>query len=566
MIRKLVIVGGVAGGASAAARARRLNEAAEIVMLERGPYVSFANCGLPYHIGGDIAERDALLLHTPDSLHARFGIDVRTQHEATSIDRAAKTVTVRDHRNGREYVEHYDALILAPGAAPIRPPLPGIDDPRVLTLRNIPDMDRMMAALDSRVRRVSVAGAGFIGLEMVEALRHRGLEVVLVERDSQILAPLDAEMTGPLLETLRKQKVELHIGDGLAAIVPDRRLKLLLSSGASVETDLVVLAIGVRPESGLARDAGLTLGIGGAIAVDAQQRTSDPAIHAVGDAVQVMHVVDGRPTVLPLAGPANRQGRIAADAIFGRQAAYRGSQGTAICKLFEMAAGATGLNERALKAANMPYRKIHIHANDHAGYYPGAKQLSIKLLFAGDTGRVLGAQVVGRNGVDKRLDVLATAIQARMTVDDLAEMELSYAPPYGAAKDPVNIAGMAAQNIVAGLSSPIEAEELDAAVAAGAILIDLRQPEELRQGFIPGALNLPLPQLRTLAQSQLPKEKPLIVYCQVGLRGHIGQRYLQQQGWSVRNLNGGFRTWRMMQTAKQTGRDIASPKSVQAVA
>ncbi|MDR2015868.1 MAG: FAD-dependent oxidoreductase [Azoarcus sp.] len=546
MVKKLLIIGGVAGGASAAARARRLSETAEIVILERGPYVSFANCGLPYHIGGEIAERNALLLHTPDSLRARFNIDVRTRHEATAVDRVAKTVTVRDLQTGQEYIEHYDALILSPGATPIRPPLPGIDDPRVLTLRNIPDMDRMMAALDAQVRKVCVVGAGFIGLEMVEALRHRGLEVTLIERDPQILAPLDAEMTGSLLETLQKQQVKLHIGEGLAAIAPNPQLRLTLSSGAQIETDLVVLAIGVRPENKLAKDAGLTLGIGGAIIVNARQQTSDSAIYATGDAVEVRHVVNGRPVVLPLAGPANRQGRIAADVIFGRQAAYRGSQGTAICKLFGMTAGATGLNEKSLKAAGMPYRKIYIHANDHAGYYPGAKQISIKLLFSEDTGRVLGAQAVGESGVDKRLDVLATAIQAQMTVDDLAEMELSYAPPYGSAKDPVNIAGMAAQNLIAGLSSLIEPEELDAALSAGAILIDLRQPEELRQGQIPGAQNLPLPQLRAQAQTQLPKDAQLIVYCQVGLRGYIGQRQLQQQGWSVRNLNGGFRTWKMM--------------------
>lgn len=548
MTKKLVIVGGVAGGASAAARARRLSETAEIVVLERGPYVSFANCGLPYHVGGEIANRQALLLHTPDSLRARFNIDARVQHEVTAVDRVAKTVTVRDHDAGRDYIEHYDTLILAPGAAPIRPPLPGIDDPRVLTLRNIPDMDRMMAALDSQVRRVCVVGAGFIGLEMIEALRHKGLEVTVIERDPQILAPLDAEMTAPLLEALQRQQVKLHIGDGLAAIVPGPQLQVALSSGTQIETDLVVLAIGVRPENKLALDAGLTLGVGGAISVNAQQQTSDPAIYAVGDAVQVSHVVNGNPVILPLAGPANRQGRIAADVIFGRQAAYRGSQGTAICKLFEMTAGATGLNEKTLKAAGTAYRKIYIHANDHAGYYPGAKQVSIKLLFAEESGRVLGAQVVGESGVDKRLDVLATAIQAQMTVDDLAEMELAYAPPYGSAKDPVNIAGMAAQNIIAGLSSLIEPEELDAAISAGATLVDLRQPEELRQGQIPGALNLPLPQLRT--QASFPKDVPLVVYCQVGLRGYIGQRQLQQQGYLVRNLNGGFRTWKMVQTAK----------------
>lgn len=549
MVQKLVVVGGVAGGASAAARARRLNESAQIVVLERGPFVSFANCGLPYHIGGDIESRDALLLHTPESLRARFNIDVRTRHEVVSIDRASKTATVLDHVSGQHYSESYDALILAPGAAPVRPPLPGIDDPRVLTLRNIPDMDRIIESLAAGVRRVSIAGAGFIGLEMVEALVHRGLEVTLIERDAQILTPLDAEMTGSLLETLRKQQVTLHIGDGLASIDGGSSLRLVLASGKTIETDLLVLAIGVRPESGLAKEAGLELGIGGAIAVNQQQQTSDPAIYAVGDAVQVTHVVNGRPVILPLAGPANRQGRIAADAIFGRQAAYRGSQGTALCKLFEMTAGATGLNEKVLKASGVPYSKIYLHAADHAGYYPGAKPVSIKLLFSEESGRVLGAQLVGEKGVDKRLDVFAVAIQAQMTVDDLAEMELGYAPPYGSAKDPVNIAGMAAQNLIAGLSSLIEPEELESAMSAGALLVDLRQPEELAQGGIPGAINLPLPQLRERAMAELPKNRELIVHCQVGLRGYIGQRYLAQNGWSVRNLNGGFRTWKMRQQA-----------------
>jgi len=550
MVNKLVIVGGVAGGASAAARARRLNEAAEIVVLERGPHVSFANCGLPYHIGGEIVNRDALLLHTPDSLRARFNIDVRVHNEVTRIDRATKTVTIRDLQSGREYTESYDALLLAPGAAPIRPPLPGFDDPRVLTLRNIPDMDRIMAALDSGVRRVSVIGGGLIGLEMVEALRHRGLEVTLIERESQILAPLDAEMTGALMDALRANQVKVHLDDGLAVIVPHRSLQLTLSSGAKIETDLVILAIGVRPENQLAKDAGLELGVGGSIVVNSQQQTSDPNIYAVGDAVQVKHVVAGTSVILPLAGLANRQGRIAADVMFGRKASYRGTQGTAICKLFDLTAGSTGLNEKALKAAGTPYQKVYVHVNCHAAYYPGAKPVSIKLLFAKDTGRVLGAQAIGEKGVDKRLDVLATAIQAGMTIDDLAEMELSYSPPYGSAKDPVNIAGMAAQNIASGLTSIIEPEDLDSALLDGATLIDLRQPEELPQGMIPGAISLPLPQLRTMAEGSYPKDKPLIVYCQIGLRGYIGQRILQQKGWtSVKSLNGGFLTWKMQQSS-----------------
>ncbi|MDR0770791.1 MAG: FAD-dependent oxidoreductase [Burkholderiales bacterium] len=546
--KKLVIVGGVAGGASAAVRARRLSESLDIVVLERGHHVSFANCGLPYHIGGDIAQREALLLHTPESLHARFALDVRVNHEAVAINRQAKTITVHDHAQQRHYEESYDSLLLAPGAAPIRPPIPGIDDPRVFTLRNVSDMDSLLAALTPDVRKAAVIGAGFIGLEMVEALHQRRLDVTLIERDSQILIPLDAEMTAPLVETLRQKQVALHLGDGLTAIERSERLQLSLASGKKIEADIVLLAIGVRPESTLAREAGLELGIGGAIVVDAQQRTSDPAIFAVGDAVQVKHVVSGQPTLLPLAGPANRQGRIAADVIVGGHAAYRGSQGTAICKLFEQTAGATGMNEKALKAAGIRYRRLFLHGNDHASYYPGATPISMKLLFSAEDGRILGAQAVGQNGVDKRLDVLAVAIQAGMTIDDLAEMELCYAPPYGSAKDLVNIAGMAAQNLASGLLSLTEPEAVASAVAAGALLVDVRQPEEVARETIPGAINVPLPQLRSLAETALPKKRPLVVYCQVGLRAYVAQRFLQQSGWSVSSLNGGYRTWRMFQT------------------
>ncbi|MBE9610711.1 FAD-dependent oxidoreductase [Chitinilyticum litopenaei] len=545
-MQKILIVGGVAGGASAAARARRLSESAEIIVFERGPYVSFANCGLPYHLGGEIAERDALLLHTPESLSARFGIDVRVNSEVQAIDRTSKTVAVHNRQTGETYAEPYDALILAPGAAPIRPPLAGLDDSRVFTLRNIPDLDRLMAALTPEIKTVSVVGAGFIGLETVEALRHRGVQVHLIERGPQVLAPLDAEMTAPLSATLKAHGVSLFLGESLQQVTTGGALQLHLESGKVISSDLIVLAIGVRPESALARAAGLDIGITGGVLVDNQQRTSDSAIYAVGDVVEVRHVVDGKPVLLPLAGPANRQGRIAADTVFGRSSHYRGSQGTAICKVFEQTAASTGLNEKALQAAGIAYRKLYLHAGDHAGYYPGATPVSLKILFAPDSGRLLGAQAVGEKGVDKRIDVLAVALQAGLTVDDLAEMELSYAPPYGSAKDVVNLAGMAAQNLQEGLLAIAQPEEIAVAAAQGVQIIDVREPEEIMAGMLPGARNLPLSELRRLLP-HLPKGLPVIVYCQVGLRGYIAQRFLAQQGYQVRSLNGGYKTWSMWQ-------------------
>jgi NADPH-dependent 2,4-dienoyl-CoA reductase/sulfur reductase-like enzyme/rhodanese-related sulfurtransferase len=541
-IKKLLIVGGVAGGASAAARARRLNDGAEIVMLERGAYVSFANCGLPYHLGGEIEQRESLLLHTPQSLTARFGLDVRVNSEVESIDRAGKTVRVFDRVRGQHYDESYDALILAPGAAPVRPPLPGLDDPRVMTLRSLPDLDRLMAALTADVAHVTVVGGGFIGLETVEALRRRGLDVALVERSAQVMTPFDAEMAAPLSAQLRAHGVELLLGESLARVDAGARLELRLESGRGVATDLLILAIGVRPETGLARAAGLAIGASGGIRVDARQQTSDPSIYAVGDAVEVAHALDGRPVLLPLAGPANRQGRIAADAIFGRTAQYRGSQGTAVCKVFSLTAACTGLAEKSLLAAGVRFRKLYLHGNDHAGYYPGATPISLKLLFDPESGRLLGAQAVGEKGVDKRIDVLAVALQAGMTVDDLAEMELCYAPPYGSAKDPVNLLGMAAQNLQQGLLRLVQPEEL--AGLGDVQLIDVREAEEVAAGAIPGARNLPLSGLRTL-DGLLDRERPVVVYCMVGLRGYIAQRQLQQRGFDVRSLNGGYKTWLM---------------------
>ena len=548
---KIVIVGGVAGGASAAARARRLSEAAQIVVLERGPYVSFANCGLPYHLGGEIAERESLLLHSPESLMARFALDVRVNHEVLSIDRAAKVVRVKNRLSGEVYCEAYDALILAPGAAPIRPLLPGLDDARVFTMRTLPDLDRLMAAIRAEVKHVSVVGAGFIGLETVEALRHRGLAVALIERSEQVLAPLDSEMAAPLTQELTAHGVDVLLGESLASIESTERLMLRMESGRSVQTDLVVLAIGVKPENQLAKEAGLEIGSTGGVLVDSNQKTSDASIYAVGDAIEVQHVVNGKSILLPLAGPANRQGRIAADVIFGRTSSYRGSQGTSVCKVFGLTAASTGLNEKAMNASGVVYRKLYVHAGDHAGYYPGASLISLKLLFSPESGQILGAQAIGEKGVDKRIDVLAVAIQAEMTVDDLAEMELAYAPPYGSAKDPVNMLGMAGQNMQSGLLETINAEDLAQAIADGAQIIDVRESEELGGGVIPGSQSYPLSLLRSGALT-ISKDRPMVVYCQAGLRGYIAQRFLALNGYHVKNLNGGYLTWSMYQLAQKS--------------
>lgn len=546
-VRKVVIVGGVAGGASAAARARRLSETADIVVFERGPYVSFANCGLPYHLGGEITERDALLLHSPESLQARLGLDVRVNTEVLAIDRARQTVSVRELPTGACYEEPYDALILAPGAAALRPNLPGLDAPWVHTLRTLPDLDRLLAALTSEVRHVSVVGGGFIGLECVEALRHRGLAVTLVERGAQVMAPLDPEMLQPLMQSLQAHGVELRLGASLLGVEAGTPPQLLLAQGEQeqrVSTDLVILALGVVPETALARAAGLTLGLNGAVVVDAQQRSSDPNIYAVGDAVEVRHVVHGQPALLPLAGPANRQGRVAADSIFGVDHRFRGVQGTAICRVFEQVVASTGLNEKTLKQLGRPYRKLFLHGGDHASYYPGASMVSLKILFDPESRQLLGAQVVGQQAVDKRIDVLAMALQAQMTVDDLAEVELAYAPPFGSAKDQVNLAGMAAQNLLAGHLQLLEVEDLSQVMAEGAVLLDVREPEELQAGVIPGAKSWPLSQMRD-RDWPWAQDAQVVVYCQAGLRGYIAQRHLRQRGYAAYSLNGGWQSWLM---------------------
>jgi NADPH-dependent 2,4-dienoyl-CoA reductase/sulfur reductase-like enzyme/peroxiredoxin family protein/TusA-related sulfurtransferase/rhodanese-related sulfurtransferase len=539
--KKIVIVGGVAGGASAAARARRLSEDAEIVLLERGPHISFANCGLAYHIGGEIADRERLLVTTPEKLRARFRIDVRTRSEATAIDAAAKEVEVRNLETGAVYRERYDALLLSPGAEPLRPPIPGIDSPKVHTLRNMVDMDRIIAALDG-LAHVAVIGGGYIGLEMAEALRRRGLATSLIELAPQVMGPADPEMAAILHQELTLHGVDLRLGTSVTAFheAPDG-LSLSLSSGETLKTGLAVLAIGVKPESALAKAAGLRLGPRGGIQVDAHMRTSDPSIYAVGDAVEVVDLATQQPALIPLAGPANRQGRIAADNMLGRDVRYPGTQGTAICKVFNLAIGMTGLSEKSAKRAGIPCQKVYVHPASHASYYPGAKPMTLKLLFDPSSGKVLGAQAVGADGVDKRIDVLALAVRAGLTVFDLENAELSYAPPYGSAKDPVNFAAFAAANALRGDVALCSIDEV-LAPADGQRLLDVSTPDECAAGTIPGAKNIPVDDLRARL-GELSKAHEHLVFCRAGLRGYLACRILSQSGFTCKNLSGGYLTY-----------------------
>ncbi|BBO35899.1 FAD-dependent oxidoreductase [Lacipirellula parvula] len=548
---RIVIIGAVAGGASAAARARRLSEQAEIVLIERGEAPSFANCGLPYYVGGVIEQRDKLLVAPAQRLMERFRLDVRTRTEAIAIDRANRTVRLRYLENGDEYDLPYDKLILSPGAAPIRPNIPGVDLPQVFTLRELRDADRLHAAAKDAKRAV-VIGGGFIGLEMAENLVHRGMATTIVELADQILPPWDAEMVSPLAAHLREKGVTLKLSNAAEAIEPaDNGVVVRLRSGESLEADMVILSVGVRPENHLAVNCGLAVAERGGIKVNDQMQTSDPDIYAVGDAIETRNLVDGTPAQIPLAGPANRQGRIAADHIFGRSTRFAGIQGTAIVGAFEMAAAMTGLSEKVLRKAGTPFEKIYIHPANHAGYYPGAKQMSIKLLFEPDGGRLLGAQAVGRDGVDKRMDVLAVAVKAGMTAFDLEELELAYAPQFGSAKDPVNMAGFVASGVVRGDHPIAHCEDLPQQPGAnGELVLDVRMTGEFAAGNIPGAVNIPVDVLRERL-GELNREQPIIVYCQVGMRGYIATRILLQNGFNARNLSGGYTTYKQVTAARQ---------------
>lgn len=543
MSRRILIVGGVAGGASCATRARRLDESAEIIIFDRGAHISFANCGLPYFVGNVIDEESKLIVANPQTFRERFNIQTRLRTEIVAIDRVNREIEARDLETGAVSREKYDALVLAPGAAPVRPPLPGIDLPGIFTLRTIADSGKIRRAIEEKgARKAVIVGGGFIGLEMAENLHGRGLQVTVVEMLNQVLPPLDPEMAYPVQQRLAEKGIKVALGDGVAGFEPGQSGGLVVrtKSGAGHEGDLVLLAIGVRPETTLAKNAGLKIGERGGIQVDAQMRTSDPAIWAVGDAVEVRDFVTGQWSLIPLAGPANRQGRVAADAICGRQAAFRGTQGTAICGVLGLTVAMTGASEKSLKRAGISdYEAVYLHPTQHAGYYPGAKAMGLKLLFRKPDGVILGAQAYGEEGVDKRMDVIAMAIQKGATVFDLEEAELCYAPQYGAAKDPVNMAGMIAANIVRGDSRSAAWESLG---KNGFQLTDVRGSDEFDAGHVPNAKNIPLPELRNRL-GELSRDRRVYLYCGVGQRAYYASRLLQQRGFEVFTLPGGYKTY-----------------------
>ncbi|SFQ38065.1 NADPH-dependent 2,4-dienoyl-CoA reductase, sulfur reductase [Desemzia incerta] len=536
---RIVIIGGVAGGMSAATRLRRLNENAEIIVLEKGPYVSFANCGLPYYVAGEIEERSDLLVQTPDSLQTRFELDVRPNSEATAINAVQKEVTVRTAE--KEYTLAYDKLILSPGAKPFVPPTKGLEEAEnIFTLRSVPDVDAISAFIEKeQPKKAVVIGAGFIGLEMAESLVHRGLEVTIIEKAPHVLPPLDEEMAAYVTKELTANGVKLYTG--LAAESFEEKGKVVvLENGERLESDITLMSVGVKPETSLAQTASIKTGIRSGILVNEQYETSQKDIYAVGDAIVVKQQINGEDTMIALASPANRQGRQVADVISGIDRKNKGSIGTAIVRVFNLAAASTGLSERQLQQANETYESIHIQGKSHAGYYPDAKTIVLKLLFHPTTGKIYGAQAVGEDGVDKRIDILATAIKAGMTVEDLPELEFTYAPPFGSAKDPVNMAGYAALNIIEGISETVQWYELEDKQAAGHQLLDIRNATELEtNGRLKGAVNIPLDNLRDRME-ELPKDQPLIVSCHSGLRSYIAERILKQSGYQVKNLDGAF--------------------------
>ncbi len=554
--KRLLIIGGVAGGASCAARARRLDENATIILFERGPYVSFANCGLPYYVGKVITKEEDLLVSTPELFRDRFNVEVRTESNVERIDRQAKTITVCDLKTGRRYQERYDALVLAPGSVPLRPPLPGLDRPGIFTLWTIPDTRAIMDWIGRhRAKRAVVVGGGFIGLEMTENLHRLGMAVTLVEMQDQVMPPLDPEIAWFVHRHLEENGVALELGCAVSGFSgqQDGPIQVELADKRRFQADLVVLAAGVRPRSRLAAKAGLELGERGGILVDRYMRTNDPAIWAVGDAVQVTDHVTGLPVMVPLAGPANRQGRVAANAIcrdLYRFPAFRGVQGTAVCGLMGLTLACTGINEKTLARLDPDGRrwhacKIYIHPDNHARYYPNAETITIKLLFDGADGRLLGAQAVGHLGVEKRIDVIASHLQRRGTVFDLEEAELSYAPQYGSAKDPVNIAGMVAANILHGDAPTVYWEDLP---KSDVLVLDVRKEEEFAEGHLPGAVNIPLHTLRRRLD-ELPRQREIWVYCQVGARSYVALRMMLQHGFRAYNISGGYR---MYKPVKQT--------------
>ncbi|OPX44379.1 coenzyme A disulfide reductase [Ruminiclostridium hungatei] len=570
---KVLIVGGVAGGASAAARLRRLDEASEIILFEKGEHISFANCGLPYYIGEVIREKEKLLVQTPEKMRERFNIDVRVCSEVLSIDTQNKTVEVLDKLRNETYIETYDKLILSPGAEPVRPKLPGIGSERIFTLRNIPDTYRIKDYVDkSAPVRAVIAGAGFIGLEVAENLHLRGVKVTVVELADHVIGPLDFEMAAIVHQHLKSKGVELYLKAAVEAFEEDQGvIAVKLSSGKTLKADMVIMGIGVRPETGLAVSAGLKLGQTGGIYVNEYLQTSNPDIYAVGDAIEVKDFISGSQALVPLAGPANKQGRIAANNIYGHNEKFAGTQGTSIVKIFDLTVAVSGNNERILKRDNVQYEKSFTHTASHASYYPGAIPMSIKLLFGSSGGKLLGAQIVGYDGVDKRMDVLATAMRAGMTVFDLETLELAYAPPYSSAKDPVNIAGYTAGNLLKKAAFIFHWDEVEAIDTGKDILLDVREPEEAMLGTIPGAVNIPLDRLRDRLD-ELPRDKTIYIFCQVGLRGYLASRILLLKGYkNVKNLSGGYKTYHMaslQQSSQEPGTppDAAAAKNEAAAA
>lgn len=542
--RRVLIVGGVAGGASCAARLRRLSEDVEIVMFDRGPYVSFANCGLPYYVGDVIKDEDHLIIASPELFRQRFNIEVRLHSEVTAVDRERSSIEVRDWTNGNTYSETYDELVLSPGAKPIRPDIPGIDLPGIFSLRTIPESRMLRQWIEAQeATSAAVVGGGYIGMEITENLLKRGIEVTLVEKLSQVMPVVDAEIVTAVQDTLEEHGVDLYLNESVTGFELDGKhsLRLSLASGRQVKSDLVVLCMGVQPENTLARQAGLEIGEAGGIRVNSQMVTSDPHIWAVGDVVEIRNVVTGQNAVIPLAGPANRQGRIAADVIMGRPSTFRGVQGTSVVGILDQVLAFTGPSEKELRRLGLweQMEKVYLHPGHHAGYYPGSSPITLKLIFNRQDGRVVGAQAVGKGGVDKRIDVISMAIQKGATVFDLEEAELCYAPQFGSAKDPVNIAGMIAANVMRGDSSLAHWET---ALDGDALILDVRDPVEYKGGHVEGARNLPLDQVRD-SLNELPRDREILAYCYVGQRSYYAARALSQYGFNVRNISGGFKTF-----------------------
>ncbi|MFR6471760.1 MAG: CoA-disulfide reductase [Turicibacter sanguinis] len=551
MSKKVIIVGGVAGGASTAARLRRLDETVEIIMFEKGEYISFANCGLPYYIGEVIDEREKLIVQTVEQMSTKFKIDIRNLSEVIKIDKENKVVTVTNHKTGESYEETYDVLVLSPGAQPIKPGISGINEcNNLFTLRNIPDTDQIKSFVDNqKPKHAVVIGGGFIGLEMAENLHERGLEITLVEASSQVMAPLDIEMVSIIHEHLVDKGVKLILNDGVKSFENNGK-KVVLNSGQVIETDLIILSIGVHPETTIAREAGLALNERGAIVVDKKMKTSDESIYALGDAVEIMDFVNKQPTIIPLAWPANRQGRIVADNICGKESEYKGTLGSSVAKVFDYTVAATGNNEKTLKRLNLEYKALHIHPGSHAGYYPGAFPIAYKLLFNPKTGQIYGAQGVGIDGVEKRIDVIATAIKGNLNVIDLQDVEVCYAPPYNSAKDAVNMLGYYAENIMDGLIETIDWSEVNSLDETTSVVLDVRESFELMTGKIKNSIHIPLGQLRNRL-NELPTDKTVYVTCQVGLRGYVACRLLNQYGFKAKNIDGGVKTYLAIEKAQQ---------------